>query len=140
MGVMVYTTVRSRLPITRARAQQVVQATYAVVRKKEADVSLHFIGTKKMHRLNREYMGVDRPTDVLSFPTEDVASGDAGDVFLCVPYIQQQAAARKIRTSEETIRLIAHGTLHLLGYDHDTPAKEKKMFGLQERVVQRYQN
>jgi probable rRNA maturation factor len=58
-----------------------------------------------------------------------------GDIAVCVPYAKREAARRGMTLREELLRLIAHGVLHLSGFDHATAKEEEKMFGLQERVV-----
>lgn len=86
-----------------------------------------------MRRLNREYRKVDRPTDVLSFPSEDPVF--LGDVAVDVPYAARQARRRGHSLDREVQLLLAHGVLHLLGHDHETDDGE--MFRLQRRAVRK---
>lgn len=107
-------------------------------------ISLSFITPLRMRRLNRQYRSKDRPTDVLSF---SVTEGDAfpairaketaelGDIFVCPAMATREAKRRGIPLEEELVRLVVHGTLHLLGYDHATEADEDRMFALQERIT-----
>ncbi|MBN2287771.1 MAG: rRNA maturation RNase YbeY [Candidatus Glassbacteria bacterium] len=113
-----------------------------------AEISLTFVGAEMIRRLNREYLGSDRETDVISFDLS--GEGDAGvksrgaktplvgDVYICVPRAVKQAAAYAVPVQEELLRLAAHGVLHLLGYDHRNEAESREMDRLQERLVGRY--
>jgi probable rRNA maturation factor len=75
-----------------------------------------------MRSLNRRYRRNDRPTDVLAFPAE--ADGLLGDIVISLPYASRQAKRRGEPASREIDRLLLHGLLHLLGYDHETDAGE----------------
>jgi probable rRNA maturation factor len=92
----------------------------------------------KIQQLNRQFRGVDSPTDVLSFPDEPVP-GEAepylGDLVLSLPYIQRQAAAEGHTLSDELVLGVVHGTLHLLGYDHDTPDNQNRMWAKQAEAL-----
>lgn len=106
------------------------------------EATLAFVTEKKMQTLNRQYRHIDKPTDVLSFEPErsTVKAGKEGkaflgDIIVCVPYAKREATRRAMSLREELLRLIAHGVLHLSGFDHATDKQEEKMFGLQERVV-----
>lgn len=112
----------------------------------ERRVSVARVGTARMRQLNRAYRGIDRATDVLSFAP---ASADfvapqtgegtyAGEIVLCPVYIKKDIAESKTPETEQLVRLIIHGVLHLAGYDHQHPRDEKRMFGLQERLVTKY--
>lgn len=105
------------------------------------EVGVQFVSLREMQALNRVYRKKDRPTDVLSFDAAIEPGEEAGvylgDLVLCAPYAAEEAKRRSIDPREELVRLLAHGVLHLQGYDHATEEDESQMFGLQERVVQR---
>ena len=84
-----------------------------------------------MRTLNRRWRRLDRPTDVLSFPSGERLS--LGDLVLDVPYARRQARLHGHSTARELQILLAHGLLHLLGYDHETD--DGTMFRLQRRLV-----
>ena len=84
-----------------------------------------------MRALNREWRGMDLPTDVLSFPSGD--RGFLGDLVIDVPYAARQARRRGHPVAREVKILLAHGLLHLLGYDHETD--DGTMFRLQRRLI-----
>ncbi len=100
---------------------------------KEQIVAIAFVGVQTMQRLNREWMGRDRPTDVLSFPLGDPppgcgADGDSsGEVIICIPVCEESAHARAIDLHREVARILIHGGLHLLGYDHATDRQLLRM-------------
>lgn len=84
----------------------------------------------EIHQLNREYRGVDRPTDVLSFSQQEggfpsVAPDLLGDVVISVDAAKKQAGEQGHSLEEELFILLAHGILHLLGYDHETSRKDR---------------
>ncbi len=111
--------------------------------KRPALVGLRFVSEKEIQRLNRSFMGKNRPTDVLSFPAsqdsafrEPRADAYWGDIAICPPYAGREARRRAIPVKEELIRLLVHGILHLKGYDHCDEREEMRMFSLQERAVE----
>ena len=119
----------------------VVNHTFDVLGIKNANMSIIFIGDDKMHELNKEYRGVDRTTDVLSFALEDnqdinLPIRELGDVFISIPKMIEQAKEFNHSEKRELSFLACHGLLHLLGYDH-TKSKEdeEKQFGLQDKIL-----
>lgn len=91
-------------------------------RESGAEVSVLFCGDRRMRGLNRRYRGKDRSTDVLAFPA---GPGPLlGDIVVSVPYARRQARRRGEPSSREVDRLVVHGFLHLLGYDHETDRGE----------------
>ncbi len=108
-------------------------ALAAAAPRRAATISVLLCGDARMRRLNREFRGIDRPTDVLSFPVDD--PGLLGDVAIDVPYARRQARRRGHALDREVQLLLAHGVLHLLGHDHETDDGE--MFRLQRRLVTR---
>ncbi len=92
-----------------------------------------------VRHLNRQYRAVDAPTDVLSFPADpSPVPGEEpylGDLILSLPYIQRQAEADRHSVSDEVTLTVIHGTLHLLGYDHDTPENQAAMWAVQAEAL-----
>ena len=117
---------------------------------KQAEISLTFVGAKRIRKLNREYLGRDRATDVLSFDlsgeglvSESIPDADSplvGDIYVCVPRAIKQAADYGIPPEEELFRLAVHGLLHLLGYDHKDDDNSRRMNRLQEQLVNKYRS
>ena len=87
-----------------------------------ADMTIVLTDDAQLHELNREYLGVDAPTDVLSFPAaeSDPETGTPylGDILISIPRAKQQAEAAGHSVEDEVQLLVVHGTLHLLGHDH----------------------
>jgi probable rRNA maturation factor len=105
------------------------------------EVSVYFCGDRRMAGLNRRWRRRNRPTDVLAFPAEG-DGGLLGDIVISIPYANRQARRRGETPAKEIDRLLLHGYLHLLGYDHETDEGEmeqlesrlRKAFGIAERV------
>lgn len=115
---------------------------------KAATIGLTFVSEEKMKELNRVYRGKNCPTDVLSFGAEgssrSFVQGDRGtedrelgDIAICPKVAIREAKRRSIDPGEELARLITHGVLHLAGMDHATPREERRMFALQEAIVEK---
>lgn len=120
----------------RARVERLVAAVLRRERRAAA-ITVTFLGPARMRRLNREWKGHDTPTDVLSFalPTPDGAL--VGDVYICPAVARANARTAGVGVREELVRLVVHGTLHVLGYDHpDGPGRTTSpMWRRQERYV-----
>ncbi len=86
-----------------------------------ASFAVRFASDREMRRLNRDFRGQDRPTDVLSFPGGATPAGaHLGDVVIAVPTARRQAAAQGHAVDRELRTLLLHGILHCLGHDHET--------------------
>ena len=102
--------------------------------------SIIFIDDDKMHSINKEYRGIDRTTDVISFALNDNKRVDTivnvlGDIFISIPKMKSQADSYGHSEKRELSFLALHGLLHLLGYDHMKEEDEKVMFGLQDEIL-----
>lgn len=115
-------------------------------------ISVSFVGLDEIHALNKEYRGVDRPTDVLSFPMfepgeipaeyyEDEEGNaeeiEIGDVVICREKAKEQAEEFGHSYERELIYLFTHSIFHLLGYDHETDEEKAQMRGKEELVMNR---
>lgn len=90
-----------------------------------AGLGVRFASDRELHRMNRDYRGKDKPTDVLSFPGEPGEEERyLGDVLISVPTARRQAEARGHSAERELKVLLLHGLLHCLGYDHETDQGE----------------
>lgn len=107
----------------------------------EVTASIHLVGEKEIMALNKEHRKINKVTDVLSFPLCEVGEirdkryEEIGDVFLCIPQIKKQAKEYGVSFEEEFCRILTHGILHLLGFDHQKKKEANKMFKLQEKIV-----
>jgi probable rRNA maturation factor len=98
------------------------------------------IDDARMQRLNVRYRGIDRPTDVLAFAMREGSFGDLhphvlGDVVISAETAHRQALARRHSLAEELTRLLIHGTLHLLGYDHEVSPADARRMRAKERAL-----
>jgi probable rRNA maturation factor len=98
----------------------------------EAELSIVLTGDARIQELNRVYRRKNKPTDVLAFAQREGKLGDRagtvlGDVVISVPTARRQAEAASHSVVHEVLWLLAHGLLHLLGWDHDTPARDARM-------------
>lgn len=106
------------------------------------ELSISFVGRDKIHQLNRDYRGVDRPTDVLSFPLDDefVPEGQnpmLGDIVICMDVAREQAKEYGHSLRRELMYLTCHSTLHLLGYDHIEEDDKKEMRAREKEVMKK---
>ncbi len=110
----------------------------------QTEVSVILADMETMEKLHLEWMDEPGPTDVLSFPMDEMrpgtpsapsAVGLLGDIVLCPAVAQQQAQAAGHSMLEELLLLTTHGMLHLMGYDHAEPEEKEEMFGLQRELL-----
>ena len=113
-----------------------------------AELSVLAVDTATMANLHEQWMDEPGPTDVLSFPMDELRPGTddrepepglLGDVVLCPAFARTQAATAGHSLDEELDLLCTHGILHLLGYDHAGPDEEREMFGLQGKLLADWQ-
>lgn len=105
-----------------------------ILGKKNGKISLVIVDDKKIHKINKEYRGVDKPTDVISFEyMEDtcaVYGGDVvviGDIFISLDTSKRQAKEHNHTLKKELSILFVHGLLHVLGFDHNDDKEEAEM-------------
>mgnify|MGYP001064793331 CR=1 FL=1 len=113
----------------------------------EIECSITFVDNERIQVINRDYRGIDRPTDVISFALEEMGENEVpilpeegeprvlGDIIISVERTHEQAAEYNHSFERELGFLVIHGLLHLLGYDHQNAEQEKEMFGLQESIL-----
>jgi len=109
-----------------------------------AELAILFVGERAMEDLHVKWMDEPGPTDVLSFPMDELRPGTPeeptpagllGDVVICPSVAEVQALAAGHSAQEEMLLLATHGILHLLGYDHADPDEEREMFELQRTLL-----
>ncbi|MBY0688623.1 rRNA maturation RNase YbeY [Microbacterium marinilacus] len=110
----------------------------------DAEVAIVLVDEGAMEQLHLQWMDEPGPTDVLSFPMDELRPGTEdqptppgllGDIVLCPQVAESQAETAGHSTMDELILLTTHGLLHLLGYDHAEPDDEREMFGLQRELI-----
>lgn len=125
-------------PLTRRTVERTAAAVLAA-EGRTAVLSITFLGRAAMEDLNRRWTGRPGPTDVLAFALREPGGGLVGDVYICSWVARREAAERGIPVRQELKRLIVHGVLHVLGYDHpEGPDRVRSaMWRRQERLVRR---
>ena len=110
----------------------------------DAELAIVLVDEGAMEQLHVQWMDEPGPTDVLSFPMDELRPGTEdqetppgllGDIVLCPQVAQSQAETAGHSTLDELLLLTTHGVLHLLGFDHAEPAEEKEMFGIQRDIL-----
>jgi probable rRNA maturation factor len=107
----------------------------------DGDLTIVLTDDAQLRELNRDYLGIDRPTDVLSFPASETDPETArrylGDILISVQRADEQARATGHALEAEVQLLAVHGTLHLLGYDHAEADEKARMWKAQAEVLER---
>lgn len=105
----------------------------------EADLTIVVDGDERIRELNINYLGQDKPTDVLAFPAghidPDTGHTYLGDIVISYPQAKTQAEAAGHLISSELCLLVVHGVLHLLGHDHDNPESRAIMWAAQQQIL-----
>jgi probable rRNA maturation factor len=113
----------------------------------DTDLAIVFVDEPAMEVLHIQWMDEPGPTDVLSFPMDELRPGSEGqltpagllgDIVVCPQVAATQAEAAGHATINEILLLTTHGVLHLLGFDHAEPEEEKEMFGLQREILEAF--
>ncbi len=110
---------------------------------KDSVISIIIVDNDYIHKINKEYRGIDRETDVISFALEEGETIDEpvktlGDIYISIDRVYEQAKEYGHSVKRELFFLVTHGFLHLLGYDHMNKDDEEKMFSLQEKILDSY--
>lgn len=121
--------------------KKVIKRTLKHEKIENAYFSIIFVNNEEIKALNKDYRGIDKVTDVISFAledNEDLIKNDTrvlGDIYICIPRALEQAENYGHSIKRELAFLTVHGLLHLLGYDHMEKEEEKEMFALQELIL-----
>lgn len=157
MDLEIYDETKNGVPEEHAQlVKDVLEYAGKYIKLKEnTEMSVTFVNNDRIQEINREYRGVDRATDVISFAIEDSAEDDEfpivmdeelaeeipeniGDIFVSVDKVGEQAEFLEHSYERELGFLVVHGFLHLNGYDHMEPEDEKVMFKLQRDILDAY--
>ena len=115
--------------------------------QEECEISISIVDNEEIHQINKQFRGIDRPTDVLSFPQLTFEEGEImdrnekgevvlGDIIISLERAREQAEEYGHSLKREIAFLTAHSMLHLLGYDHMEPEEEKEMFAKQKEILE----
>jgi probable rRNA maturation factor len=135
----------SAIPVDEATLQRLsMYALEAMHVHPDAELAIVLVDEAAMEQLHVQWMDEPGPTDVLSFPMDELRPGTEdqptpagllGDIVLCPQVAQAQAETAGHSVMEELLLLTTHGILHLLGFDHAEPEEEKEMFGIQRDIL-----
>jgi probable rRNA maturation factor len=133
--------VESSYPVAEDLLERAAQAVLGHEAKhQDSDLSIVLTDEARLQELNREYLGIDAPTDVLSFPASETdpqtGAPYLGDILISVPRAQIQAEAAGHPLQSEIQLLVVHGVLHLLGYDHAGPEEKARMWKVQAQILE----
>ena len=130
-----------RLSVSRQRVRDAALATLKAEHVRDAMLSITFVGRAAISRLNQRYLGHEGPTDVISFGLDRIGRRGAvlGDIYICVEVARENAKRQGVPAGEELLRLVVHGTLHVLGRDHPAgPMRTASpMWRRQEKILAR---
>lgn len=124
--------------------QNEVEKVFKIIQKKikvNGGLEVNIVGDKEIKDLNFRYRGINKVTDVLSFAWQEddlIKTKNLGQIYICYPQIERQAKQVAVDVKEEFARMLTHGFLHIMGYDHVKKTDAKKMFKIQEEVVTEY--
>ena len=107
----------------------------SVFKNQKAEVSITLTDDKEIHKLNRKYRNIDKPTNVLSFELDDDVL--LGDIYISLDTVMREAKDAKISVVEHTAHMVVHGVLHLLGYDHLEENEREEMEALQKSILEK---
>jgi probable rRNA maturation factor len=118
------------LPVARRRMHAAVG--------QGAALCVRVVGSAESRRLDRDYRGKDKPTNVLSFPSspeERIATGVLGDLVICSPVVAREAREQRKTLGAHWAHMVVHGTLHLLDYDHERARDARAMEALEVEIL-----
>lgn len=123
-------------PTFNISSEEIVKAYSSIFKEYPLEnINLIFVNNEYIQNLNKEYRDIDAPTDVLSFNIDD----KSGEIYISPEYVYN--SYKEDAFEEEIVRLIIHGTLHILGHDHEDSLNDnpdEEMFVLQEDLVKRF--
>jgi probable rRNA maturation factor len=134
--------IESEFPFSEELLRRAVSA--ALLHQSEtldSELTIVLTGDTRLHELNRDYLDVDAPTDVLSFPASEMdpetGARYIGDILISMPRAQAQADAAGHPLESEVQLLVVHGVLHLLGHDHAQAREKARMWQAQAEILER---
>lgn len=123
----------SRKPLANKSIVQKIDNVLEHFKIKKAEINVIFVNDDEIHRINKEFLNHDYPTDVITFPFED--NNLEGEIYISVDTADMQAKEYKVTLTNELMRLAIHGTLHLIGYEDDTKEKKAEMSELEDKFL-----
>ena len=128
-------------PLAAQTARDAIAAAATALATPDGEVSIVLTDDTSMQKLNRDWRGIDQPTNVLSFPAAKAAAQGPspllGDVIVAYETIEREAAEQAKPFQHHLAHIVVHGYLHLLGYDHQTDSEAGTMEGLERDILSR---
>lgn len=125
------------LPMTEKRIADCLERAFSMANPKNISpqqVVTRVVDLQESHDLNLQFRGKDKPTNVLSFPYEDM-DDYLGDIIICLPVVEQEAVTQQKTVEQHFAHMIVHGVLHLSGHDHETDIEAEKMEALESDIM-----
>jgi probable rRNA maturation factor len=135
--------VQSRLwnaqPLAEQTIREAISAAAGALSTEGGEVSILLTDDSEIAKLNRDWRGIDKPTNVLSFPASRVGQGDKllGDIVIAYETLERESTDESRDFLHHLAHLAVHGFLHLIGFDHETDAQAEEMEGLESRIMMR---
>jgi probable rRNA maturation factor len=125
------------LPAAEAKIRRAAEAALRDAGVREGEVAIALVDDAQMRRLNREHRGIDKATNVLSFPAAKIGHEDGalGDIVLAYETLAREAEAERKSVTDHLMHLVVHGTLHLLGFDHASDAEAEAMEARERAIL-----
>lgn len=126
-----------RVPLTKAAVRQIVDAVFVADGVESAEVSVTFVDDEKSAEINEKYLGHSGPTDIITFEMSSHNGIIVGDIYIAPSVARANAKEHGVNVREEFVRLVVHGALHVLGYEHpeDETRVNSPMWTKQEKFV-----
>jgi len=133
---------KTKRGVTEEKLMAVVEKFLTLYRKEEKDVSIGLVGDDEMVKLNIEWRGLDKTTDVLAFRSSESTrfpgEDSLGEIIISLPQIERQAKERKVEKDKELEFILVHGLLHLVGYDDQTEEGRTEMLKKGAEFLENY--
>jgi probable rRNA maturation factor len=139
VGISTGITAQVDFSLLEQAALETIQQARKEPDRAHSEAFILITGDEQLHELNKKYLEIDAPTDVLAFPADTIDpetnTNYLGDILISYPRAQAQAAEGGHAVEEELRLLVVHGMLHLLGYDHSEPDEKAKMWAVQSHIL-----
>ena len=126
------------LAVSKTKIEFWVEETLKFIRRPQKDLTVRLVEVSEIQQLNRDYRNRDQPTNVLSFPFEDVPVAGyeyLGDIAVCLDVVQSECLQQGKPFENHFALMVIHGTLHLCGYDHQTDEEAEEMESLEKMLL-----
>jgi len=135
---MINLNLAGKSPLTSTQLQSIAESVNdTLVLAMDYRIGLSFVDTKTIQELNDKYAGNNYPTDILSFEYNDPSQESNGDIVVCTKIAESQAKENNISIEAELSLLVAHGILHILGYDHQDEKQAASLDAMQGDIMKK---